>query len=483
MLKAGYVQLLRDELIQRLADDWETKWKPLNHGREFINFGYIKNKNSLYAELKDDIDKALVARFGLAEAAERSISADSIRRVLDERWQNGFSDKIKEAISIYLSYDSWDEFKDKTRNASDSPNLPVVINQVRIVSIIPHPEAVQDWWQHQRLELAENPARRRRWWVIGAVALLVTGYGAYRGYDYWRQHRTFSPDELARVQLKVLSRTNRFNPCVATFAYNISALNIDSAEVFFDGSMGRRDEQRQVMSQAFGTFDFSFYKPGIHTVELRYGRQSLKTLPVIIESDGWVCWYQHYDKISTNFRKKDFYTDGLLFLHPDKIIDPVHRAYNYVHYRNVHDFGVSLNDCTIEYRAKNSPDEFGISCYEILIHGEDSRGKAIAVSFSRKGCDKVSLNGSKGNDFRYSWNPDHWHIVRLKFTNNQVQVYLDGRLIRQHLLENQYSQLTSLNFDTKGSGKIDYVRVYDEAGKLAYSDDFDKVPASTIGGY
>lgn len=114
-----------------------------------------------------------MARFGLQNAAERSISADSIRRVLDERWQSGFSEKIKDAACICLGYECWEEFKTK-RASSSVANLPVVINQFRIVSIIPHPEAVQDWWQNQRIELVENPTRKRQWWwAIGLLLLLI----------------------------------------------------------------------------------------------------------------------------------------------------------------------------------------------------------------------------------------------------------------------------------------------------------------------
>ncbi len=471
---------LRLAAIHKIVQEWDEKW--MDFGREFLGHQKLKKKNKFYTVIQEDIDQSIEKRYGKEIPFDMIISKDTVRRFLDLNFQKSFDDKTRNAFAVYLNFDSWEDYVQTQFQVT----LPQTVNHYHITTLFP---VIRYNMLQDPLQL--EPPKRKYYWKYIFVALFVflSLFVGFYGYGNWQKNRIFTEDEKAKVSLKLIRRSHDFNPCMADFSYDFSSLSIDSAIVYFGGQTGVLDEAFQVLKEPRGTFNFVFYKPGIWPIQIKYGKQILTETTIQIKSDGWAVWTTQFGNgdRSRLYPKRDYYVDGALYLHPEKLALPEDRINYGCEYTLVKDFGVDVNQMAVEFRTKNSPDEYGLSCYDTGFHLISDNQFDLSVTFRRKGCtfDFTDYNLDYNLiSFNRQYLFEEWTSVRIELKNGKGLIFLDSKAFSDfEYPAEDVTKLRGLLFNTKGSGKLDDVKVFDENNKLVYADDFDVVPKSTIGGY
>lgn len=478
-----YTQLLREEVIKKIRKEWEYKWILNGYGKTFSTTNNLKSKSKFYHAIVEDIDAAIEECHGKLDLPfEMIISKDSVRRFLDLGYQKTFEEKTKNSFAVYVGYDGWDQYVESYK----SNKTLQTVNVIHINTLFP---VKQKRILHETLQLGLPKRRSYLKYIFGVLVVFSILFLTYYAYSYWQQNRIYTEKEKRKVVLKLIKRSHDYNPCMATFAYDFSSLPIDSAVVYFSSLRGHFDERFQVLRENKGEFTFAFYKPGIWPIQIKYGNQLIADTVINIKSDGWVCWTRYLDDYNASrlYPKSDYYTEGILFLSREKIIVPSERANYDCQFSIIQDFKLKINESIVEIRLKNSPDEYGLSCYDTGFSLISDNGFNFSIMFRRNGCqfnkDVFDLE-TKSFTVQKDYLFDEWSTVKVILNNGKGSVFIENRPFHFFEYPKQYfNHLAGIRFYSKGSGKLEYVKVSDEKDQLVYCDDFDTIPKSTIGGY
>ncbi len=468
-------------LISKIADEWSQKWAA-DHGSVFNGVDDLPSKNLFFEELRIDITCCIEEQRGRV-SKEDYISKDTLLRFLDKDYDYGFSKKTLDIISVYCGYDSWQSFMAEI--AAETPVVPTI----NLYTLVTTQRAIRQIENSQiRIELPQrNPIHYRWMAVVVALALLIVAGYWYR-YIYY-PNRQLSTEEIDNLTFEVINKTSDYNPSNVTFKYDFSRLGIDSLKVVFPLNHGLREHSHETLTRPSDTFSFDFYKPGLAHVYLYHKNQLLKKLHIYTKSHGWACWYTIPGWINTNFPYKDFYTGGMLFLHPEKIINTAHRNNYYAEIRHAKDFGISLDSLTLTYNIKFSPEEYAISCYETGVKLGFESGQRFDIDWGREGC--ISTHDTVRYDSKYDGYSLHfWHIfyewskVKVMFKGGRVKVWINDHLLTDTQQKAPNAALSSIGLFSKGSAMYDNVHISNSyTGQTVFFDDFNTVPARSEKGY
>lgn len=476
---AVLLRALREELVHKLQDDWETRWKPLGHGETFAGLSVLPNQARFITQLFEHVYETLTRRFG-SRAAANDFMIDherTLARFLSDTYDKGFSAKTRNTIACYVGYDSFADFVRQYREAHDPPPA------VTVISLLPVPV------RRQVLRLPPSATvpliSGRSWWrwALGAL-VLAAAFGLVWAYAPYRRARPLPPGVGDRVVLREATRNAAVSPCWVTFDYDFSALGLDSLQLHHGGAAGI-EEVQQPLSPAKGRLSLGFYKGGVKLLTLRHRDQVVKRLPITVPTDGWNCFVAGPGWVHPDFIKKHYVREGCLFVNPtESIIDPQIRSYFMTHHNLSRRFGVGLDSLTLECRIQNKPDAFGISCYDTWLTLVDDRANQLTVEFIRSGCAERSTR--PGETLRPLPLPDRralfvslprildrFYLVRVVLKNGVLTTYLDGRRFSANPYPRGFSGLAEVRVKFKGSGKVDFLHLrHAHTGREVYADDF-----------
>lgn len=83
----------------------------------------------------------------------------------------------------------------------------------------------------------------------------------------------------------------------------------------------------------------------------------------------------------------------------------------------------------------------------------------------------------EGKDFDLSalaHDVSDWRVLEIRVRNKSAEVFLEGKKIYSTKFKNNVGQIKGLKYIFKGSGAVDYVRLYNERNALVYEDNFDE---------
>lgn len=482
------LQALRNELIVKLQEDWETRWKPRGHGQTFLGVSNLPNQARFYTQLFEAIYDSLTGRFG-SRAAANDFMIDherTLARFLDESYTKGFSLKTRNTIACYVGYQSYADFVRQYRETHEpSPSVTVIsLLPVPIRRELRHIPGTSDYRMPAPgyIRLTGRPRRTWPFWVL--LALIGLGMGSW-GYLYYRQIRELTLAETKTVLFREVGRNALTNPCWVTFDYDFQALGLDSLVLHYGGSLGAEEESERTIYEPKGNLSVAFYKGGIKLLTLRHRNQVIKRVVVMVPSDEWGCFVAGPDWSHPDFTARQYYRDNCLFVNPDSsIIDPKIRSYFMTHYYRAARYAIDMDSLTVEYRIQNKPDAFGISCFDTRITLADSAVNQIATEFIRPGCREFTtlpgdtlqpqpLPDRTAFELAFPLILNRFYTVKTVLTNGTATTYLDGKLLSRNTYSHSFGRLRQLEVKFKGSGKIDFFRLTNSyTGKPIYADDF-----------
>ena len=205
---------------------------------------------------------------------------------------------------------------------------------------------------------------------------------------------------------------------------------------------------------------------------------------------GYVSSLNNY--LEENEKVEDFYVDGRLYIAPS-LSD---KWYYWTNFRyintNSNINSVDGDNFTIVARIKNPSSEGGISCYDPSISVMGENGNRAMVTFMSEGCTYYAAIGA-ADWFQSggSWNCNsenstceyadlsalgrdfsNWKVIKMKVKDKKVSVYYENEEIYTMTYKGSVGKLVGISIFFKGSGSIDWVKIYNNEGVLVYSEDF-----------
>ncbi len=468
--------LLRDELLAKLVEEWATKWAD-RHGDFFDGLDNVPSLEAFLDAVRIDIGLTLAGHWGSRQAVVLNISNDTLSRFFDKAYSKTFTRKTLNILAMYVGYDDFADFQ-----RQQQANVPVPVTIYALMA--PRQTALT----RQGVTYQLPPHRPVGWfWLVVLLAGLLT----WVGYHYLSQYRpahTFTADETTLLKFTIAGQNHAYNPAKVTFAYDFGQLSIDSLTVDFDGNRGIAEHTFVKLTQPVGTYTFDFYKPGLHLVEAKYGQQVLKRVPVYVRSHGWACWYIATDWVNTNFAYHRFYKNGGLFLHPGELQNASHRNDYQVMIQRTQPFAIQTDSLTIEYDLKHSPDDYAISCYSLILKLGFANSSHVSLAFNRAGCGDFTPKNQPPRQYPAQYNLDfvrlfyEWAHLKMQWKDNRLRVWVNKELLTDCPNNVPNARLLSVAFRSKGSAMYDNVRISNSyTGRTVFADNFDTVPKSVAG--
>jgi hypothetical protein len=108
--EAPLIIALRIKMLYKIEADWEL-WRLKGHGEQFKGIEFLPSKRSFYIDLQLDIRSTLSKHYGLVKASKLMPSEDTLIRFFEPKKAHSFRMDVLNALSIYLDYQNFADFK------------------------------------------------------------------------------------------------------------------------------------------------------------------------------------------------------------------------------------------------------------------------------------------------------------------------------------------------------------------------------------
>jgi hypothetical protein len=277
-------------------------------------------------------------------------------------------------------------------------------------------------------------------------------------------------------------------PVTITLNYDISMVKSDSV---FLNYLYNYKEVNTLLDKNKHEINVCLELPGIYTFALRTKNESLKFLYFTIKSRGWYAYYSA-GKISGVYKKEysspldtflyDTIHDGFLYFPPSVMksfgADITHPYF--VTHQNINDFNANGNNCVLEARFCNAIKDGGIGCQGTQFYLVGDTG-GINVGLTNEKCYSYTFlslsgtyySGSTSNLKALGLNVNEWGVFKIVNKNHKLRLVYNNDTIFRMDHDKQIGNIRMLSYETQGTGKLDYIRLYNENDSLVYCDDFD----------
>ncbi len=297
---------------------------------------------------------------------------------------------------------------------------------------------------------------------------------------------------LTDAEIKALYEKGSINNGILQVNGNFLKNNELTFKYNYDGtdcSIDFRDGTRKNLDTCQGTTTHAFSKEWVYGVELKSDGVKIATTTVNIDNinNNWIGFVGSLNSyVEDNEKTSDIIKSGRIYLAPSFSS----KSYYWTNYRFIKPnvlSSVSGDNFILEARIKNPSSEGGISCYDpsLRIIGEEA--KQAWVTFMSAGCTYYSSIGAVdsydsggysssvpssdlsvlGQDF------SDWKTIKLEVKNHKVSAYYEGTKLYTKEYLGQVGKIYGIAQSFKGSGSIDWIKLYNGDGQLVYSEDFN----------
>ena len=421
-----YTGNLRESVVKKIHEDWNAE-KVVLFGPTFKGVEAIENKDAFFIEIKDEIDKCLTEKYGFQRATQKSISKDSVRRFFDPNYDKTFSDKIKNAFSVYLGFDDFKSFSLESHKGFT------------------------------------NNTGKNGWKLRAGFLLFFLIILSGLAYSYF-----------------VSGGLNGQN--LMKFTGKSKVYVNDPISVEYD--LGER-KNKNGMFELMGLVEPIIHKkgevslyaqrPGMAALKLINNGEVLDSKKVLVKTKEWFPSIN----LTLPLELDQVIRNGIMQLRP--YVSLTSFGEYYTGFEFYEEFNVSADEMVFEIRAKNSKEIGGIWAYDLSIDLVGKEDKAVfnilapdAAIYSNLQIAQTSFNtpGKKRELLPFAVKMDDWRVIKLKVQDHHAQFFLDNIPIFETDYEGEMGQLLGMQLYMKGTGAIDWVKVSKHDGSVVFEDDF-----------
>lgn len=380
------------------------------------------------------------------EVTKTSISVRTLKRIF--KVNDNYEPQIatKNAMAQYLGYKDWAFFLkenfDKGPTPAESP-APIVKPEVPV----------------------DSRQNKRGFWIAGILLLISMIVGVTFFFN--------QPDITFNVK-----NTSGHAPLTAAISYDLSSLNYKNAFIDF-GSGG----EYKLLLGPKGELTYQYKTPNFYKMRLIADGRILAKNTVDVQTNGWVCYVGNNDQNARVLTDSNKFSDKTSLYFAPSMISGLNintKEEYWVDYRNIKNFHIDGDQMTIEFRLRNSQDMGGFDCFDTSLEftGESGRGR---FKFVKPGCTQFAdtefgdtqLTGNFHNLSSLGVDLSKWTVVRIETRNKTSMVYINNVFKYKTVYNVPIGNIRGLFCRFKGSGQLDFIRVYDQQRHLKYSDEFN----------
>ncbi len=386
------------------------------------------------------------------EATRVSISIRTLKRIF--KVNDNYEPQIatKNAMVQYLGYRDWAHFLKE--------NFDTETNDIRISeeTVNTPPKTL-----NQRYKTT-------KFWIISGVSLIVLIIGTTLFFNQFIDQ--------PKVFFNVKNNSGHA-PLTAAISYDLSNINYKNAFIDF-GSGG---EYKMLLAPK-GELTYQYKTPNFYKMRLIADGKALAKTTVDVTTKGWVCYVGNNDQNARVVTDRDKFSDKTSLYFVPAIISTLQINTNeeyWVDYRNIRNFHVDGDQMTVEFRLRNSQNIGGFDCFDTSLEftGESGRGR---FKFVKPGCTQYAdtefgdtqLTGNFHNLSSLGVDLSKWTVVRIETRNKTSMVYIDNAFKFKTVYNTPIGNIRGLFCRFKGSGQLDFIRVYDQGHHLVYNDEFNR---------
>ncbi|NQU85959.1 MAG: hypothetical protein HQ541_09380, partial [Mariniphaga sp.] len=281
-------------------------------------------------------------------------------------------------------------------------------------------------------------------------------------------------------EVKFSSRKNVSEgvPNTVIFDYDISMYDFKEASIQQSWDGRRRAEIKK--DEKYSTS--VYYYPGYHQAKLFIDEQMVKEIPVYITTDGWLSVINNpKNELIPVYVKENCMVDSKIHISPEIIgnynIDLETNNHRTSFYYVNEEFNGNSDNFTFETGFKNSQEEGALVCQgcEISILSEFGRhfvqlcdSGCIGELYLKFGAEYIS--GENNDLSAFGTDLNNWNNLKIEIKEKIVTVTLNNLEIFKTSYENSIGEIKGLLYGFKGSGAIDYARLYDSENNVVFTE-------------
>jgi len=392
------------------------------------------------------------------------ISLSTMKRLFKGQFSRQPQVATLDAISIFLGYDHWQDFKLKKSGETNitASNSFHAIREVPLQNITTH-----------RLSNSR--------YVIIAGIVVVMALGLFAFLELGKSKTAhLAANGFEKAQFSMNRTTISDLPNTVVFNYNIEGVAADS---FFIQQSWDKDRRVRIDKKNHTITDI-YYEPGYHVAKLIANESVIKTIDVSIPTDKWFYYARERKPASLpEYINCKGFKNGSLAMNKDEVLN------SGVDIQKDHLYLQVWFPTHIEY----SSDNYILKC-RIKVNGLKNnlcpflmcevfcQRNFMYFKSSPKGCThemkaqfgETILDGKTADLSSLGTNPKEWQDVEIVVKDKHVAI----RINNETVLSTQYNQssgkITGLGFLSNDLPEVDFVSLQTLDGRDIYTNDFNK---------
>jgi hypothetical protein len=378
------------------------------------------------------------------------ISLSTMKRLLNGQFSRMPQVATLNAISNYLGYANWQEFKIKQQAKEEPPKAAPA-------------------------KAPAKPNKTLPFIGAGIVALVVVVLLAYSKFS-------LQPSAMAKkAEFGARKTTSHELPNTVVFNYNIDELEGDS---FFIQQSWDRNRRVRIYKNNYTLTDI-YYEPGYHKAKLIVNDQVIKTVDVSIPTNGWFFYavpkakgslpiYIKTNRIAGNgimgVEEKELSKHG--------INSANEHVYCYTYFPGIQP--VSSDNFIMKARMKVT-NLSNVACLTLMpeVYTQNS---FIYFKATTPGCTseidamfgEKHLSGKTNDLSGFGCNITQWQDYEMEVRNRQVTVRINGKEVFATTYNNSADAITGLGFISNGLVAVDYAELQGLDGTIIYGNQFNQ---------
>lgn len=381
------------------------------------------------------------------------ISVATLKRLMQGRFARLPQTATLNAISQYLGYSNWQDYKMKAREGVGASPVKNATSR----SEAPPIESVRSYSLRKAIPLIL---------LVAVCLLLLIGYSVVRPVNPNYDKATFS----------FRKTTGNDIPNTVVFSYDVDEVNADS---FCIQQSWDRNRRVRVQKDQYTLTD-TYYEPGYHTAKLIANDSIIKTVSVSIPTDGWFFYSKRdfFDPIPQYINSHGSPNDGTLSLTKSEMPTTAEeRYYFYLYIPN--EVQGDADNYRLKARVKIEP--LGITPCSFVIPEVFCENGAMYIKATLKGCAGESLvqfgdnhlNGKLADLSALGVDVRNWMDIEMVCKDKKATVYYDGSEVFTLAYNDSAGKIAGLGFISNGLCKVDYVELT-STDLVIYADDFEE---------
>ncbi len=387
------------------------------------------------------------------------ISLSTLKRLWKNSFKQGPQLATLNALAKTLDYDNWQDFK--LKNKGDK---------------VAHSNTALN--SKQDTHVSSKPRK------LGAVFLFVVLILVLILFVYRRKENTsmLKGDIFINgpVVFKADKTLSRGVPNTFIFDYDVSQVKADS----FFVQQTWNDKKKERIDPRGTVFTSIYYESGFHRARLIANDSVIAMQPVHILSDGWEphVYYDSSDERFVDFKGESFVTKGKLHLSKDLLLKKNVDTSQYFITRIGHSKKYEVSSDNFEFNVRTKLDTMNNSnCpwLNVLIITEKN---AFNIELVQKGCEayasyhigEIRRNGKDNDLSLLGQNIFEWQELNLSVKEKNAKIGINGESSYFETFKEDFGKVMGLIFIFEGKGSIDYVKLSDTKGTIAFEDNFER---------